>query len=111
MKFSTYVATGYLPADHPDRDQQFKLAKVVVALPHDAGLAYCTGCEWFVRRPARLGDLGQIAYQHLTSAHFDDLVAGRASLDPDLVDGGTAHLAARMEAVPRRLRHAFREAS
>lgn len=109
-RFSTFVVSGpELVADHPDGAQQRRLAEAARSLPAGYALAYCTDarCEWYVRRPVRLGDVGVLAYQHLHTAHFDALLDGRACVDPDLVDGGVEHLAARMRCLPPRLRRVF----
>lgn len=85
---------------HPNPEHQHRLVEVWRRLgPHHA-LAYCGGCRWFVRWPTRptatkVGTIGEFAHVHMTSAHFTDLVAGRATIDPDLVDGGRRYLGRR----------------
>ena len=98
---------GGIDPPHPDARHQHKLVEVWRRLPASHGLAYCGGCEWFLRWPKRTHhepgspSLGEFAHTHLVSAHFDALLAGQAVIDPDLHDGGAEYLRQRMAAAVR----------
>lgn len=62
-------------------------------------MAYCGGCEWFLRWPLRdagLARLRAVGRQHLGSAHLSSLVDGEAVFDADLTDGGDVYLRRRV---------------
>lgn len=115
-RFTVHIVTGgrRLPFDHPNPLHHLRLTRLARELDRSHGMAACGGCSWFLRWPVRDGGGDHIAgaaFQHLMSAHFDALLDGRACIDPDLVDGGEAHLRGRLRAVPAHLRRAFSTAS
>jgi hypothetical protein len=106
--FTAHVDTGTpLSADHPNRPHHRRLVGIASRLGRKRELAWCQGCTWWCVRPTRLGDAAAVAHQHIATAHFSALIAGRACLDPDLSDGGAAYLAERFGCVhpPIEVRH------
>lgn len=85
------VNVGFV--SHPNPDQQFKLARIQRELGKTHILAWCGGCDWFLRYPRREIDiLLQATHTHMLAVHFDALLDGRACLDTELVDGGQQYL-------------------
>ena len=101
--FTVYVDERLpLAAMHPNPHHHRRLLRVAAGLERDHALGWCGGCEWFLRWPTKdISTLNRRVMIHLTHDHFDALVHGTASLDPDLVDGGEEYLRARLGAVHR----------
>lgn len=101
-RFTTYVVSASSPMPiHPNWEHQRKLVEMKLGLGRTHGLAFCTGCLWYIRYPLRESEiLNRTAYMHMVCHHFDDLLNGRACIDVDLIDGGEEYLRARLSQVP-----------
>lgn len=89
---------GVVP-EHPRLVQQARLVEAWRRLPGHYRLAYCTGCDWFVRVPARLCTADDLARRHMLSAHFSALLNGQAHVSSDLAAGFEGFLAERLAQV------------